>query len=300
MELVQRVFLKRLRVFRTLVVALGYCARNAGHLFVLVWFACALNSACRTGLEWLVYGFPPRMPQWLIFHGFDPPTWLTPVLSAPLVAMAWAFVLSDICDRNPNRVVIAVFERRLDWIRFELSRPVLLGASIFLVTDLFDSILQVTELKLLLAVYDPSEDSEFVFNLAALFGTTLRTVVLSLVAAWTYPIAAQALRMGKLDRGLLAGDLRGNRLRLWAIFFLLNVALALFGALFRLAADWILESSAPPISWTLRDTTIRRVIEFPFDVLWLVAWAATTAVAMKALASDPAAAELDRRATRPA
>ena len=99
-----------------------------------------------------------------------------------------------------------------------------------------------------------------------------------------------------MDRALLAG----NRLRLWAIFFLLNVALFLFGALFRLAADWMLESSHPPISWTLRDTTIRRVVEFPFDVLWIVAWAATTAVAMKALASDPAAAELDRRATRPA
>ena len=246
MELVQRVFLKRLRVFRTLVVALGYCARNAGHLFVLVWFACALNSACRTGLEWLAYGFPPRMPPSLIFHGFDPPTWLTPVLSAPLVAMAWAFVLSDICDRNPNRGVIAVFGHRLDWIRFELSRPVLFGASIFLVTALLDSIVQVTELRMLLAVYDPPENPEFVINLAALFGSMLRTVLLSLVAAWTYPVAAQALRMGKLDRAPLAGDLRGNRQRLWAIFFFLNVALALFGALFRLAADWILESSDPP------------------------------------------------------
>src|SRR5262245_48268472 len=105
--------------------------------------------------------------------GLLPPTWLTPVLSAPLVAMAWAFVLSQICDRDANRGVIAVFERRLDWIRFELSRPVLLGASIFLVTDLLDSILQVTELRLLLAVYDPSEDLEFVINLAALFGTML-------------------------------------------------------------------------------------------------------------------------------
>ena len=86
------------------------------------------------------------MPPWLIFHGFDPPTWLTPVLSAPLVAMAWAFVLSHICDRNPNRGVIALFERRLDWIRFEISRAVLLGASIFLVTYVLDSIIQVTEL----------------------------------------------------------------------------------------------------------------------------------------------------------
>jgi hypothetical protein len=55
--------------------------------------------------------------------------------------MAWAFVLSQICDRDANRGVIAVFERRLDWIRFELSRPVLLGASIFVVMDLIDSML---------------------------------------------------------------------------------------------------------------------------------------------------------------
>ena len=128
----------------------------------------------------------------------------------------------------------------------------------------------------------------------------LRTVVLSLVAAWTYPIAAQMLRMGKFDNALLAGDLRGNRLRLWAIFFLLNVVLSLFGGLFRLAADWLLETSDPPISWSLRDTTLRRVIEFPFDVLWIVAWAATTAFAVKALASEPGSAELDRPATRPA
>jgi hypothetical protein len=298
-ELVQRVFLKRLRVFSTLIVALGYCVRNVGHLFVLVWFVCALNAACRTGLEWLIYG-PPRMPPWLIFHGFDPPSWLTPLLSAPLLAMAWAFVLSHICDRNPNRGVIAVFERRLDWIRFELSRPVLLGASIFLAMDLLDGVLQITELRLLLAVYEPSEGSDFVINLAALFGTTLRTVVLSLVAAWTYPIAAQALWMGKLDRALLGDEMRGNRLRLWAIFLLLNVALFVVGGLFRLAEEWFLGSSDPPISWSLRDTMIRRVIQFPFDVLSVVAWATTTAVAMKALASEPAAAELGRRATRPA
>jgi hypothetical protein len=85
-----------------------------------------------------------------------------------------------------------------------------------------------------------------------------------------------------------------------ALFLLLNVALSLFGGLSRLAADWILQSSDPPISWALRDTAIRRVIEFPFDVLWIVAWAATTAIAMKALASDPVSAELDRRAIRPA
>jgi hypothetical protein len=299
LELPQRVFSKRLRVFSTLVVALSYCVRNTGHLLVLVWFPCALNSACRTWLEWLIYEFPPRMPQWLIFNEFDPPTWLTSVLTAPLVAMAWAFVLSDICDRHSNRGVVAVLERRLDWIRFELSRPVLLGASILVVTDLLDGILHFAQLRLLVAVYRPLEDPDFIINMWASSAGVLRTIALSVVAAWTYPIAAQVLRMGKFDRAMFRMAMGGNRLRLCAIFFLLNVVLSLFDELVRPTAHWILQwLDDAPISWTLRNATIRRVIEFPFDVLWMVAWAVTTGIAMRALTSEPPSTELDRRATR--
>jgi hypothetical protein len=99
---------KRLRVFSTVVATLTYCARNAGHLFVVAWFPCALDSACRLALEWLIYSFPPRLPEWSLFGHFEPPTWLTPVVAAPLVAMVWAFVLSDICDRNSDRGIIVM------------------------------------------------------------------------------------------------------------------------------------------------------------------------------------------------
>jgi hypothetical protein len=143
----------RLRVFNTLVVALTYCVRNAGPLFVLVWFPCALSSACLTGLEWLVYGFPPRMPQWLIFNQFHPPTWLTPVVTAPFTAMAWAFVLSHICDRNADRGIVTVSGVRIDAIRFELSSAVLIGASILVATDLLDGLFQFAQLRLFVIVH---------------------------------------------------------------------------------------------------------------------------------------------------
>ena len=51
---------------------------------------------------------------------------------------------------------------------------------------------------------------------------------MSAVAAWTYPIAAQALRTGALDPARVQSLMRGNRLRLTAIFFLLNLASYLF------------------------------------------------------------------------
>jgi len=60
LDVPQRVLSQRLRVFSTVVATLTYCVRNAGHLLVLAWFPCALDSAGRLALEWLIYGFPPR------------------------------------------------------------------------------------------------------------------------------------------------------------------------------------------------------------------------------------------------
>jgi hypothetical protein len=110
-------------------------------------------------------------------------------------------------------------------------------------------------------------------------------LAVSAVAAWTYPIAAQVLRTGAFDRTRALDLMRGNRLRLTAIFFLLNLASYQFYVLLiRPTTNWIVQSLVDPLSWTLREAIIRHVIQFPFDTFWIVAWAVTLGMVMKALA----------------
>ena len=88
------------------------------------------------------------MPQWLLFDQFFPPTWLTPLVNAPAVAMVWAFVLSKVCDQNPDRGIVTVPGIRPGWIRFELSPAVLLGAAVFVATNLLDGMFRLAQFQL--------------------------------------------------------------------------------------------------------------------------------------------------------
>jgi hypothetical protein len=249
------------------VATLDYCVRNAGPLFLLAWFPCALESACRIALEWLTDGSPPLMPQWLLFDQFFPPTWLTPLVNAPAIAMVWAFVLSTVCDQNPDRGIVTVSGIRPGWIRFELSPAVLLGATVFVATNLLDGMFRLAQFQLLLAVYPLFEGRDGAFDAWARWSDALPILAVSAVAAWTYPIAAQVLRTGAFDRTRV-----------------LDLMRYLFYALIRPATNWIAQSLADPLSWTLREAIIRHVIQFPFDTFWVVAWAVTLGMAMKALA----------------
>ena len=105
------------------------------------------------------------------------------------------------------------------------------------------------------------------------------------MAAWTYPIAAQILRTGVFDRTRALNLVRGNALQLTAIFFLLNLAsYQLYVLLIRPATNWIAQLLVDPPSWTLREAIIRHLIQFPLDAFWIVAWAVTLGMVMKALA----------------
>ena len=259
--------------------------RNAGQLFLLAWFPCALESACRIGLEWLTDGSPPLMPQWLLFDQFFPPTWLTPLVNAPAVAMVWAFVLSKVCDQNPDRGIVTVPGIRPGWIRFELSPAVLLGAAVFVATNLLDGMFRLAQFQLSLAIYPLFEGRDGAFDAWARWSDALPILAGSAVAAWTYPIAAQMLRTGVFDRTRALDLMRGNRLRLTAIFFLLNLASYQFYVLLiRPTTNWIAQLLVDPLSWTLREAIIRHVIQFPFDTFWIIAWAVTLGMVMKALA----------------
>ena len=77
-----------LRVLKALAAVARYCGRNAGGLFLLVWFPCLIVAASQIVLDWLTLSFPPKLPAWLLSQSFNPPTWLTAVAQTPWGAMA--------------------------------------------------------------------------------------------------------------------------------------------------------------------------------------------------------------------
>jgi hypothetical protein len=281
----QRVLSKRIRVFSTIVVALTYCVSHSGRLFKLIWFPCLLYSACLVLLEWLIYGWPPRMPQWLITDQLYPPTWLTPAVAAPFIAMVWAFVLSDICDGNSDRGILTVADVRYGWLRFELSPAVLAGAGIFIATDLIDTLLRFARLKLLISLYDFLEGPASFLDAWAYPTIALGMLATAALQAWTYPIAAQVLLIAGFDRSRIQWILRRNWLRLTAIFFLLGIAVDQFGRFIRPALNWVTEPFGNPLVWTMRQALMQYAIQFPFDMFWIAAWVVTMAFVMKGLRS---------------
>src|SRR5262245_17275908 len=124
--------LRLLRIVPVVTAAFKYCLRNFRRLFLITWLACVLASASRLLLEWLSYPWPSKLPDWLVSIQFDPPTWLTPILIAPWLAMGWAFVLNEMFDENPRRGVVTVPPRELNWLRFELSGPILIAAALII------------------------------------------------------------------------------------------------------------------------------------------------------------------------
>jgi len=93
--------------------------------------------------------------------------------------------------------------------------------------------------KLLLAVHPLFEGRDALFDAWARWTPALPLLVLSVVSAWTCPAAAQILRAGVLDRARVRSLMRGNRLRLTAIFLILNVAFYQLDVFVRPATGWI-------------------------------------------------------------
>jgi hypothetical protein len=180
-------------------------------------------------------------------------------------------------------------------IRFELSPAVLLAAGIFAATALLDGLLRFAERRLFIFVYYRLlEESDTALGAWAYFALALRILAMAAVTAWAYPIAAQVLLPGGFDR--VPHLMRGNRLRLTAIFFLLSVAFYQLGTFSDPVTSWIVRSLVAPAGWALREAAIRYAVDFPLDILWTVVWPVTIGVVMKAAASPP----LDRGTPRAA
>lgn len=291
MEASQRVSSKvrRLRVFGVVVATLTYCVRNAGGLFVIAWFPCLLASATRLALEWLVLGWPPRMPAWLLSNQFDPPTWLTALAVAPFEAMAWAFVLSFMSDRSSKRGTVATPVSQLGWLRFELSPVIFAAAAILSIANLIDGAAQFAQLRLLVAAFTFFGMSENQLEVWAQLAVVIRIGLVAIVMAGLYLTVGHMLRTGTLAVAHIRKIVRGNWLRLIAAFFLLNVTLLGLDRFVHPATTRLARMMDDPLSWTLRSASIRYVLDFPFSMLWIVAWAVLVGIVLDALNEQPSA-----------
>jgi len=293
-----------LRVLRAAAAVVRYCARNAGRLLGLVWFPCLLVAVSQIVLDWLALAYPPRLPGWLLSQHFNPPTWLTAAAMTPWGAMAWAFVLADMIDRNSSRGVMATRILRRLRPRFEISAAVLLAAVIFTAVNLLDGGLRALQLQFLLALHERFEPSEGVLNALGRAGEVVQVLVMAAVVAAAYLTIGRVLRIG--IRGIVGARrlTRHNRARLYALFLLLSVAAIALNALTTPAVGWLVRGFADELFWTFKGAAIRQLVDVPFFILWTVVYAVTVGIVLGALeqrqpAGEPRAPPPPRDAAHP-
>ena len=288
--------LRLLRVFNLVAAALTYCVRHAGGLFILTWFACLLESATRLALEWLLFSYPPKMPELLLSGDFEPPTWLTAVVVTPWAAMAWAIALSAMADRHSKRGMIVTPLYPLHWLRFELSPAILTAAIIFSAVNLVDGLLRFAERSLVVLVNSYHAMSDLDFDIWGASIVVIHIAVMAAVMAATYPLAGHVLRAGVFDPARVFRLTCGNRLRLTGIFFLLTVVLGALDRLLAPAKSWLVALVTAPPSWTLKQAILRYLVDFPLSMLMILAFAVTVGIVLDALAGAERAPN-PRRAT---
>jgi len=278
-----------LRVLKALAAVARYCGRNAGSLFLLVWFPCLMVAASQIVLDWLSLSFPPVLPARLLSANYNPPTWLTAVAETPWGAMAWAFVLADMNDRHTKRGLAGLPILRRLRLRFELGLAILVAAVLFSAVNLLDGGLRILNVQLLAAVYERFGLSDELLNAIGKTGQVLQVIVMAAVVATSYLAIGQLLRTG--FRGMISvwGLTRHNRLRVFALFLLLSVAAIALDAATAPAVGWVLRSFADELFWTFKAALIRQLLDLPFFVLWTVVYAVTTGVVLGALEQRAAA-----------
>jgi hypothetical protein len=278
-----------LRVLKALAAVARYCGRNAGSLFLLVWFPCLMVAASQIVLDWLSLSFPPVLPARLLSANYNPPTWLTAVAETPWGAMAWAFVLADMNDRHTKRGLTGLPILRRLRLRFELGLAILVAAVLFSAVNLLDGGLRILNVQLLAAVYERFGLSDELLNAIGRTGQVLQVIVMAALVATSYLAIGQLLRTG--FRGMISvwGLTRHNRLRVFALFLLLSVAAIALVVATAPAAGWVLRSFADELFWTFKAALIRQLLDLPFFMLWTVVYAVTTGVVLGALEQRAAA-----------
>jgi len=276
-----------LRVLKALAAVARYCGRNAGSLFLLVWFPCLMVAASQIVLDWLSLSFPPKLPSWLLSQSFNPPTWLTAAALTPWGAMAWAFVLADMSNRNTRRGVTSVLQSLR--ARFELSLAVLVAAMIFTAVNLIDGGLRALQLPLLASIAERFELSDDLLGAISKTGEIMQVIVMVAVVAASYLTIGSLLRSGFRSALGVWRLTHHNRLRVFALFLLLSLLAVALNAATAPAVGWLLRSVADDLFWTFKGALIRQLVDLPFFMLWTVVYAVTVGIVLGALEQRAAA-----------
>jgi len=278
-----------LRVLKALAAVARYCGRNAGNLFLLVWFPCLMVAATQIALDWLSLSFPPRLPTPLLSSNYNPPTWLTAIAETPWGAMAWAFVLADMSDRHTRRGLTGLPILRRLRLRFELGVAILAAALLFSAVNLIDGGLRILNVQLLAVVYERYGLADELLNALSRTGQVVQVIIMAAVVAMSYLAIGQLLRTGFKSVRSVWRLTRHNRLRVFALFLLLSVAAIALDTAAAPAVGWVLRNFADELFWTFKAALIRQLLDLPFFVLWTVVYAVTTGVVLGALEQRAAA-----------
>jgi hypothetical protein len=199
--------------------------------------------------------------------------------------MAWAFILREMSDGDPGRIVSSRILRR-SRLRFELSRTILLAAAITAADNLFDGASRLVVIPLLVVVYlSGYEMSGSVLTSWGWLSYIIQLAVAATVSAWLSLITGRLLLHERLDISAAWRLMRGNRLRLAAISFLLTIAFYQLYVLADAAKSRIVRSIADSTSasWTMTEAMLRYAIEFPIAMFWIVLGAIVVGIVLDAL-----------------
>jgi hypothetical protein len=240
-------------------------------------------------LDWLSLSFPPVLPAWLLSPNYNPPTWLTAIGETPWGAMAWAFVLADMSDRNTRRGLTGLPILRPLRLRFELGVAILVAAVLFSAVNLLDGGLRILNVKLLGAIYELFELPDELLNAIGRTGHIMQVIVMAAVVAISYLAIGQLLRTGFKGMAGVWRLTRHNRLRVFALFLLLSGAAIALDAVTAPAVRWVLQNFADELFWTFKAALIRQLVDLPFFMLWTVVYAVTIGIVLGALEQRAAA-----------
>jgi hypothetical protein len=276
-----------LHVPKVITAAFKYVWKDGSRLIMATLLACLLASATRLLLEWLVFPWPPRLPNWLLFDDFDPPTWLMAFALTPWLAMGWAFVLDEMEVDKGRRGTLTIAGREQPWLRFELSRPIWIAAAIFTVVNVIDALTRFAQFQILLGLESAIDPSELTLTVVAALLTVLRVAVMVGVFVWCYPLAGMVLRDGTFSIARLRAIMAGNWLRVGLIFLVLSIILRVVYRLIEPITSWLIVRFADSDGWSLPVALIRFALDFPFQMLWIVSWAVIVGVVLYTLDPRP-------------